>query len=487
MSMRPVVRMAPTRRHERRIDRRTACAIAANGPEAVAPERRQRHHEQRHRPQQRHRGEDQRLGRQLRHQDRHHDEHQPADRRTRTAWRATAAGSRLSAMASSRRKRGRTPCATALRRKRDHAEQHDAQQEHRRVARSAGAAESRMRRRCRGRYEERGVQRRQFEHQDREPGIRQAAKDAGAKQAIRRIQHLGRHERPRRRRVARRIQSLRAVHARHDTDAGRKSCIIAGPMPDLSDSERLLANAARTIDRRDAEILLAACWRKSRSQLLAAIGETVPAEVAARFEDARRQRADGVPVAYLLGRREFWSLEFAVNPAVLVPRPETELLVQRVLDLVARARCGRGGPRHRLRRDRHRARARAPALASARHRRLRPGARGGARQRRAAGRRPRRMGAGRLVRARSADRRFDVLVSNPPYVAADDPVLVEDGLRHEPRGALTPDGDGIRAPWPLLLMAPPGTCSPAAGWRSNTAPRRAKRCVRCLWPVASLT
>ena len=86
------------------------------------------------------------------------------------------------------------------------------------------------------------------------------------------------------------------------------------------------------------------------------IGETVPAEVAACFEDARRQRADGVPVAYLLGRREFWSLEFAVNPAVLVPRPETELLVQRVLDLVPRARSGRGRSRHRFRRDRHRAR-----------------------------------------------------------------------------------------------------------------------------------
>ena len=106
-------------------------------------------------------------------------------------------------------------------------------------------------------------------------------------------------------------------------------------MLDLADSTRLLANAARSIERRDAEILLAWCWRLTRSQLLAAMGETVPAEVAARFEHARRQRAAGVPVAYLLGRREFWSLEFAVSPAVLVPRPETELLVERVLAIVA--------------------------------------------------------------------------------------------------------------------------------------------------------
>ena len=79
----------------------------------------------------------------------------------------------------------------------------------------------------------------------------------------------------------------------------------------------MLANATSTIDRRDAEILLAAAWGRSRSQLLTAAGEPVPGEVAARFEDACRQRADGVPVAYLLGSREFWSLPFTVNSAAL--------------------------------------------------------------------------------------------------------------------------------------------------------------------------
>ena len=65
-----------------------------------------------------------------------------------------------------------------------------------------------------------------------------------------------------------------------------------------------------------------------------ALASRVPAEVATDFERACLQRAAGVPVAYLLGRREFWSMEFAVSPAVLVPRPETELLVQRLLQLV---------------------------------------------------------------------------------------------------------------------------------------------------------
>jgi release factor glutamine methyltransferase len=224
-------------------------------------------------------------------------------------------------------------------------------------------------------------------------------------------------------------------------------------MPEPTDSERLLANAARTIDRRDAEILLAACWRRSRSQLLADVGVAVPIEVANRFEDACRQRADGVPVAYLLGRREFWSLDFTVNPAVLVPRPETELLVQRVLDLVpapiaAVADLGTGSG--------------AIAIALAHER---PGwqvlgtdasdlalavARGNGE----------RLASGRVEWALGdwyaalGSRRFDVLVSNPPYVAADDPVLIEDGLRHEPRTALTPGGDGFASLATLINGAP---------------------------------
>jgi release factor glutamine methyltransferase len=231
-------------------------------------------------------------------------------------------------------------------------------------------------------------------------------------------------------------------------------------MPVLNDSE-LLANAARTIDRRDAEILLAACWRRSRSQLLATSGETVPVEVANCFEHARRQRMDGVPVAYLLGRREFWSLDFAVNAAVLVPRPETELLVQRVLDLVpapiaAVADLGTGSG--------------AIAIALAHER---PGwrvlgtdaselalavARGNGE----------RLAGGRVEWALGdwyaalGNRRFDMLVSNPPYVAADDPVLGADGLRHEPRTALTPGGDGF-ASLTTLINGAPGHLLPG-GW-----------------------
>lgn len=229
---------------------------------------------------------------------------------------------------------------------------------------------------------------------------------------------------------------------------------------DLSDSERLLANAS-TIDRRDAEILLAACWRRSRSQLLATLGDAVPAEVAARFEEARRQRADGVPVAYLLGRREFWSLDFTVTPAVLVPRPETELLVQRVLDLVpapiaevADLGTGSGAIAIALAHERPRWRVVGTdlsglALAVARSN-------------------GERLAGGRVEwvsgdwYAALGDRRFDALASNPPYVAADDPVLVADGLRHEPRTALTPGGDGL-ASLATLINGAPGHLRPG-GW-----------------------
>jgi methylase of polypeptide subunit release factors len=76
------------------------------------------------------------------------------------------------------------------------------------------------------------------------------------------------------------------------------------------------------------------------------------------------------------------------------------------------------------------------------------------------------MGARRLVR-RARQRRFDALASNPPYIAGDDPVLSGDGLAHEPRGALTPEGDGIAA-LATLINGAPGHLSRAAGSRSNT-------------------
>jgi len=224
-------------------------------------------------------------------------------------------------------------------------------------------------------------------------------------------------------------------------------------MAPATDSETLIVQAARDIERRDAELLLAAAWNLSRGAWLARAGEPVPEDVVARFDAWRARRAAGEPVAYLLGRREFWSLTFEVTPAVLVPRPETELLVERVLERVAETEAavadlgtGSGAIAIALAHQRPRWRVlgtdrSAEALAVAR--------RNGARL------------VGDRVEWRAGDwfqalesRRFDALASNPPYIEEDDPVLAGDGLRHEPRGALTPGGDGFAALATLINGAP---------------------------------
>jgi len=91
--------------------------------------------------------------------------------------------------------------------------------------------------------------------------------------------------------------------------------------------------------RLDAEILLADALCCQRIQLYTAYEDVPPEEKRTAFRDLVRRRAEGTPVAYLVGRREFYSLNFKVGPGVLIPRPETELIVVTLLDL-ARQRSG---------------------------------------------------------------------------------------------------------------------------------------------------
>jgi release factor glutamine methyltransferase len=86
--------------------------------------------------------------------------------------------------------------------------------------------------------------------------------------------------------------------------------------------------------RLDAEVLLAHSRGCRRIDLYAAYGEPASDEIRNVFRDFVRRRAAGTPVAYLVGHREFYSLEFEVTPDVLIPRPETELLVVALLDQV---------------------------------------------------------------------------------------------------------------------------------------------------------
>ena len=242
-------------------------------------------------------------------------------------------------------------------------------------------------------------------------------------------------------------------------------------MPDSTHAdgtiEGLLA-AAQTgpagIAGRDAEILLAAAANLTRTQLIARGSGPLPAAAVARFGELCRRRAAGEPVAYLLGRREFWSLSFDVDRSVLVPRPETELLVDRVLARVVPATAhvadlGTGSGAIAIALATERPQWRITASDSA------PAALAVAR------RNGERLVPGRIEWilneaagwfAPFAGRRFDAIASNPPYIAGDDPVLSGDSLRYEPRGALTPGGDGFAALATLIDEAP-GHLSPG-GW-----------------------
>lgn len=84
--------------------------------------------------------------------------------------------------------------------------------------------------------------------------------------------------------------------------------------------------------RLDAEVLLSHCLACQRIDLYTRFAEIVPDEVRTRFRGWVKRRAAGEPVAYLVGHREFYSLDFIVSPAVLIPRPETEHLVIETLD-----------------------------------------------------------------------------------------------------------------------------------------------------------
>src|SRR5690348_1407626 len=81
--------------------------------------------------------------------------------------------------------------------------------------------------------------------------------------------------------------------------------------------------------RLDAEVLLAHALGCQRIQLYTAFGDEPAEDVRKAFRELVRRRAEGTPVAYLVGRREFYSLSFRVTPEVLIPRPETEFLVIR--------------------------------------------------------------------------------------------------------------------------------------------------------------
>ena len=193
----------------------------------------------------------------------------------------------------------------------------------------------------------------------------------------------------------------------------------------------------------DAEILLAHVLGTSRAALAAAPGRTLAPSQAEELEALALRRIGGEPVAYLTGRREFWSLELEVTPAVLVPRPETELAVELALAALARVSCpavldlGTGSGAIALAIARERDDAAVTAVDAS----------GAALE--VAARNAQRLDIGNVRFLRGSwfepvgTGRFDAIVSNPPYVAEHDPALA--ALAHEPREALVAGRDGLGA------------------------------------------
>ncbi len=205
--------------------------------------------------------------------------------------------------------------------------------------------------------------------------------------------------------------------------------------------------------RRDAEVLLCHVLQKNLSYLRTFPEHALDEEVLEQFYALVARRCEGEPVAYLVGEREFWSLPLMVNEATLIPRPETEILVSAVLELFSADQSisvldlGTGSG--------------AIALAIAKER---PKWQITATDASIAALRMAEKNARRLKLpvefvmgswfAPLSDRRFDVIVSNPPYVAESDPHLSQGDLRYEPGTALSSGPDGLSDIREIIEQAP---------------------------------
>ena len=194
--------------------------------------------------------------------------------------------------------------------------------------------------------------------------------------------------------------------------------------------------------RRDTEILLCHCLGKPRAWLYTWPEKEVARDCARDFEKLLAQRREGVPVAYLTGERDFWSLQLAVSDATLIPRPETETLVSWALELALPNAAsvldlGTGSGAIALALASERSHWRVTALDVSQE--------------------ALQVARGNAVRTRLTSvhfvqsdwyqavigQRFNALLANPPYIDGDDPHLALGDVRFEPRSALVSSNSGL--------------------------------------------
>lgn len=219
----------------------------------------------------------------------------------------------------------------------------------------------------------------------------------------------------------------------------------------LREAADVLRAAGLEEPRREAALLFTDVSGRDRAYLFAHDDEGIADETLTRFRSAVARRAAGEPTQYITGRQEFYGLEFEVTPDVLIPRPETELLVETTLELLkdepAPSFCdvgtGSGCVAVSLLHERRDARAVALDISAAA---LRIAARNAARHGVADRLTLLHSDCFEALRSNSndADTSFRVIVSNPPYVPERDIEGLQREVRdHEPRAALTPGGDGL--------------------------------------------
>ncbi|MFC4275806.1 peptide chain release factor N(5)-glutamine methyltransferase [Achromobacter aloeverae] len=234
---------------------------------------------------------------------------------------------------------------------------------------------------------------------------------------------------------------------------------------------------AAGLPRLEARMLLEHVLQKPRSWILAHDTDPLPPEAVRAYTVLAARRAAGEPIAYLLGEREFMGHAFKVGPDVLIPRPETELLVETGLEWlqgfdslsVLDMGTGSGAIAISIALARPDVAVLATdyslaALKVAAENALRLKARV-------------HFAPGDWYQALTAVRKFDLIVSNPPYISRQDPHLEQGDLRFEPRQALTDDADGLAALRTIIAGAPEhlkpgGAIWVEHGWDQAPAVRR---------------